>query len=59
MDIMLVGREHDPAIADRPPYVRLVSYAVAINRARAELDWLLSELTDVRRVWTPVISSEQ
>lgn len=52
MDIVLVGKEHDPAItSDKPLYVRFVSYAAAINRARAELDWLLKELTDVRQVY--------
>jgi hypothetical protein len=52
MDIVLVGKDHDPAIrADRPPYVRLISYAAAINKARMELDWLLKELTDVRHLW--------
>ena len=52
MDIVLVGKDHDPAIrADRPPYIRLVSYAAAINKARMELDWLLKELTDVRHLW--------
>jgi hypothetical protein len=49
MDIVLVGKDHDAAIrADKPQYVRLVSYGAAISKARAELAWLLKELTDVR-----------
>ncbi len=60
MEIVLVGKDHDPAITtDRPRYVRLVSYAAAINRARAELDWLLKELTDVRHLWASGVSTGQ
>jgi hypothetical protein len=52
MDIVLMGKDHDPAMrSDRPHYIRLISYAAAINKARTELDWLLKELTDVRHVW--------
>lgn len=49
MDIVLVGGDHDPAIrVDRAPYVKLLSYGGLISKARAELNWLLKELTDVR-----------
>jgi hypothetical protein len=49
MEILLIGKDHDPALtSDHPPYIRVVSYAAAISRARAELDWLLKQLTDVR-----------
>jgi hypothetical protein len=49
MDIVLVGRDHDPAVrADRASYVKLLSYGGLISKAKAELDWLLKELTDVR-----------
>ena len=52
MEILLIGKGHEPALAtDHPPYVHLLSYSAAINRARAELDWLLRELTDVRQLW--------
>jgi hypothetical protein len=51
MDILLIGRDHEQALTtDHPPYINLLSYAAAINRARAELDWLLKELTDVRQL---------
>ena len=58
MDIVLVGKGHDPSVgSDKPNYVRLISYAAAISRARSELDWLLKELTDVRGTWTHRIST--
>jgi len=51
MDILLIGKDHEQALTtDHPPYVTLLSYAATINRARAELDWLLKELTDVRQL---------
>jgi hypothetical protein len=54
MDIVLAGRDHDPAIrADRPLYVKLLSYGALISTARTELAWLLKELTDTRGVKTP------
>lgn len=59
MDILLVGKDHDPAMtSDKPQYVRLVSYATAISRARAELDWLLKELSDVRLMGATSVSTE-
>lgn len=53
MDIVLVGKGHDAALAtDKPDYVRLISYSAAISRSRTELDWLLKGLTDIRWTWT-------
>jgi hypothetical protein len=52
MEILLIGKDHESALGtDRPTYVGVVSYAAAINKARAELGWLLKELTDVRGLW--------
>ncbi len=50
MDILLIGKDHEQALrTDHPSYIGLLSYAAAISRARAELDWLLKELTDVKQ----------
>lgn len=60
MEIVLAGKGHDSALtSDKPAYVRLISYSGAISRARAELDWLLKELTDVRGMWAPANSPGQ
>jgi hypothetical protein len=48
MEIILVGKEHNPKIADAPPHVRMLSYNALISQSRSEMDWLLKELTDVR-----------
>lgn len=49
MDILLIGKDHEPALnTDRPAYVNVISYGATISKARAELDWLVKELTDLR-----------
>ena len=46
IDIMVLGKEFDThMLANMPPNVTIASYTHLISRARAELQWLLGELT--------------
>lgn len=47
IDVMVLGREFDPRmLVNMPANVTLASYTHHISRARAEIQWLLGELTD-------------
>jgi hypothetical protein len=46
IDVIVLGKEFDARmLVNMPANVTLASYAHLISRARAELQWLLGELT--------------
>jgi hypothetical protein len=54
IDILVVGKAFDSRLlVNMPANVTVASYAHLISRARAELQWLLGELTSDTRINTP------